>query len=118
MDITNAYNDFVDEKEPVWHDFPGTLESGGGAPANSYSGDGLWKRNFVEAEQMLRQSTGLTKLDLMLIQTKLVEAATQRAKASETLARSPSTLRRRRPSTAQSIQSFGGPSRVSLRDHT
>ena len=66
-----------------------------------------------EPEKILQQFTGLSKGDLLVIQTKLLDAAQTRAKNTEV--RSPSTLRRRRPSTAQSIQSYGGiPSRVSL----
>lgn len=66
-----------------------------------------------DPEKILQQFTGLSKGDLLVIQTKLLDAAQTRAKNAEV--RSPSTLRRRRPSTAQSIQSYGGiPSRVSL----
>lgn len=71
------------------------------------------KTTEEDPEKILVKFTGLSKADLLVIQTKLVDAAQTRAKNAET--RSPSTLRRRRPSTAQSIQSYGGvPSRVSV----
>lgn len=85
----------LSQGETAWHDVPS-------------------KTTEEDPEKILFKFTGLSKGDLLVIQTKLVEAAQTRAKNAET--RSPSTLRRRRPSTAQSIQSSyaGVPSRVSL----
>ncbi|EJD05954.1 uncharacterized protein FOMMEDRAFT_132375 [Fomitiporia mediterranea MF3/22] len=95
-----------DRMEPAWHDVPisvnvmnqGRTGTRGNPPAD-------------DPEHLLRQYTGLTKLDLLSIQNKLLEASQARAKSSEV--RASSTLRRRRPSTAQSIHSTGGqPSRT------
>lgn len=104
-----AFINTGDQDDVAWHEI--TTDSMG--QADMVNGTGSQPKATVEdAEVLLRQSTGLSKLDLMLIQGKLLESAAFRAKTSET--RSPSTLRRRRPSAAQSMQSFGGPSRVRI----
>jgi hypothetical protein len=93
----------LDDGQEAWHDFPDSRDT-------SLSSD---QKYLVpdEPEAILRQFTGLSRMELTTIQHKLVDATQIREKFAET--RSPSTLRRRRPSTAQSMHSFGGPSRVS-----
>lgn len=102
-----GFIDILGKTGPSWHDVT-TPEVNNRPPR-------VGSRNHVAAddpESILRQFTGLSKLDLLSIQSKLLEAAHFRAKNIEP--RSPSTLRRRRPSTAQSVHSLGGQqSRVS-----
>lgn len=110
-----AFISTSDTQEHVWHDIPLPPSSTNGVTtsSNTHSRSGSRsKHDRDDPEYILRHATGLSKLDILTIQGKLLEAAAMRAKTNET--RSPSTLRRRRPSTAQSIQSFGGPSRVRI----
>ena len=97
-----------ERSEPAWHDIPTSNANGG-------SGHRLSSQVLAvdDPANILRQFTGLTKLDLVTIQGKLLDAAEARARNSEV--RAPSTLRRRRPSTAASVHSIGGQqSRVSI----
>ena len=92
----------LDSRRDAWHDFPDST-------GTSLVSD---QKYLVpdKPEAILRRFTGLSKVELSTIQHKLVDALQNKDRFSET--RSPSTLRRRRPSTAQSMHSFGGPSRV------
>ncbi|KAL5511529.1 hypothetical protein ACEPAH_4746 [Sanghuangporus vaninii] len=87
--------------EPAWHDVPTAADNG--AARTRFSSQVL---AVDDPANILRQFTGLTKLDLITIQGKLLDAAEARSRNSEV--RAPSTLRRRRPSTAASVHSIGG----------
>ncbi|KAI5124490.1 hypothetical protein M0805_003017 [Coniferiporia weirii] len=94
----------ADRNEPTWHDLQTTTTTVNLTNHNRSGSRGNMTPN--DPESILRQFTGLSKLDLLSIQKKLLDAAQIRAKSTET--RSPSALRRRRPSTAQSVQSAVG----------
>ncbi|THH08210.1 hypothetical protein EW145_g2856 [Phellinidium pouzarii] len=90
--------------EPSWHDIPAAPNT---ANLDNHSRSGSRGHSAPDdPETILRQFTGLSKLDILSIQGKLLETAQFRAKNTDI--RSPSTLRRRRPSTAQSAHSAGG----------
>lgn len=94
-------------QELAWHDIPSSSNLSTHSRSQSRS------QEFKDdPETILRQHTGLTKTDLLTIQGKLVDASEARARNADV--RASSTLRRRRPSTAQSIHSTGQPSRVRI----
>jgi len=88
----------TDQDPPVWHDLA----------AHKRRKEGF---TIEDPENVLRQFTGLTKADITSIQWKLVETSQKRAKSPEPRI---SAMRKRRPSVAQSIQSIGRDSRVSV----
>ena len=98
-----------DGQEVAWHDIPSdsNLSHSHSHSHQSQSRSVSRSHSRDDPETILRQYTGLSKADLVAIQGKLIEA-----KARNADVRASSTLRRRRPSTAHSIQSTGPPSRV------
>lgn len=94
-----------DRKEPPWHEITPTITTVG-LSYQTRSGS-LSQITTNDPETILRQFTGLSKLDLRSIQDKLLEVSQIREKSTDV--RSPSALRRRRPSVSQSAH----PSRVS-----
>lgn len=98
----------IDKSEPAWHEIPHE-DTGSG---HNRDGGSLFL-NRDNPENILRHFTGLSKADISSIQGKLLEGTQLRSRNMEP--RAPSTLRRRRPSTAQSIHSLSGQhSRVSI----
>ncbi|KAI0048567.1 hypothetical protein FA95DRAFT_1517317 [Auriscalpium vulgare] len=84
-------------QQPAWHDLAGTEHS-----SASTFGDGA-----IDAEDIIQQYAGLSKVDFVAIQERLVFAAKLKADAPETRERH-NSLRRRRPSTSQSVHSTNG----------
>lgn len=93
--------DFFSEMDAPhsWHNVSGSENTS--SPIHEDSQDDS------EAEDILSRYAGLTKLDFVAIQEKLVSAAVAKASTPDPRERAPS-LRRRRPSTSQSNYSLNG----------
>ncbi|KAA1471322.1 hypothetical protein DENSPDRAFT_837290 [Dentipellis sp. KUC8613] len=87
----------LDPQQPAWHDLTYTDKS-----SSSASG-----ADATDAEDIVHQYAGLTRSDFMAIQDKLVSTAKAKAESPEARERN-NSLRRRRPSTSQSIHSTNG----------
>ncbi|KAK0199215.1 hypothetical protein DFS33DRAFT_1388913 [Desarmillaria ectypa] len=92
----SLFND-TDPQQPAWHDVYVSDQSSSITPGGSPNDE--W-----DAEEIIRRYAGLKKADFLAIQEKLVGVAVAKltpSSSSESYNRAPS-LRRRRPSTAQS----------------
>jgi serine/arginine repetitive matrix protein 2 len=89
----------VEAQYPIWHDVSSTAKTSTMIQDES--------QDESEAEDIISQYAGLTKLDFVAIQEKLVGAAVAKASTPDPRERVPS-LRRRRPSTSQSNYSLNG----------
>ncbi|KAK0240316.1 hypothetical protein EDD85DRAFT_950149 [Armillaria nabsnona] len=99
----SLFND-TDPQQPAWHDVYVSDQS---SPITS----GSSPNDEWDAEEIIRRYAGLKKADFLAIQEKLVGVAVAKltpSSSSESYNRAPS-LRRRRPSTAQSNYSIGSP---------
>ncbi len=98
----SLFND-TDPQQPAWHDVYVSDQS---SPITS----GSSPNDEWDAEEIIRRYAGLKKADFLAIQEKLVGVAVAKltpSSSSESYNRAPS-LRRRRPSTAQSNYSVNG----------
>ncbi|KAK0210577.1 hypothetical protein DFS33DRAFT_1483647 [Desarmillaria ectypa] len=98
----SLFND-TDPQQPAWHDVYVSDQSSSITPGGSPNDE--W-----DAEEIIRRYAGLKKADFLAIQEKLVGVAVAKltpSSSSESYNRAPS-LRRRRPSTAQSNYSVNG----------
>ncbi|KAK0459548.1 uncharacterized protein EV420DRAFT_272427 [Desarmillaria tabescens] len=98
----SLFND-TDPQQPAWHDVYVSDQSTSITPGSSPNDE--W-----DAEEIIRRYAGLKKADFLAIQEKLVGVAVAKltpSSSSESYNRAPS-LRRRRPSTAQSNYSVNG----------
>ncbi|TFK42980.1 hypothetical protein BDQ12DRAFT_696362 [Crucibulum laeve] len=89
--------------------FHSLFNDGDPAPSSSDTPEGSPDDEW-DADDIIKRYTGLKKHDFVAIQEKLVGAAV--AKAANPEQRAPSSMRKRRPSTAQSTYSNGGRDRV------
>ncbi|PCH38460.1 hypothetical protein WOLCODRAFT_115527 [Wolfiporia cocos MD-104 SS10] len=92
----------LDSHNGEWHDLSGADKSSSSTPGTSP--DGV---DVEQVEQVVRNETGLTKADFVMIQERLVAAASTKAATPDSRVRA-SSLRKRRPSTSQSNYSFTG----------
>lgn len=88
-----------DTQNPPWHEVSSTEKNSTATHDDS--------QDSSEAEDIINRFAGLTKLDFVAIQKKLVGAAVAKAATPDPRERVPS-LRRRRPSTSQSNYSLNG----------
>lgn len=88
-----------DTRSPPWHEVSSTEKNSTATHDDS--------QDSSEAEDIINRFAGLTKLDFVAIQKKLVGAAVAKAATPDPRERVPS-LRRRRPSTSQSNYSLNG----------
>lgn len=95
----DLFND-IDSSYATWHDVSSTDKTS--STVHGDSQDEGW-----DAEDIISRYAGLTKLDFVAIQEKLVGAAIAKAATPDPRERAPS-LRRRRPSTSQSNYSLNG----------
>ncbi|KAI0318345.1 hypothetical protein OF83DRAFT_34164 [Amylostereum chailletii] len=94
QDRTVALFSALEPQQPAWHDLLSTDKS-----SSSASGG--------DAEEVVQQYAGLSKADFAAIQDRLVLAAQVKSEATETRDRN-NSIRRRRPSTSQSMHSNNG----------
>ncbi|KAF9566339.1 hypothetical protein CPC08DRAFT_116394 [Agrocybe pediades] len=89
---------FSDSKDQTlaWHDFGDVERTRSTTPSGGSPDDGEW-----DPEEIIQRYAGLKKADIAAVQEKLVAAAYVRLASNE---RAPSALRRRRPSTSQSVR--------------
>ncbi|KAI0060804.1 hypothetical protein BV25DRAFT_1827349 [Artomyces pyxidatus] len=85
----------LDPQQPPWHDVSDISSS------SASGADGF------DADDIIQQYAGLSKVDFVAIQDRLIYAAKIKAEAPETRERH-NSLRKRRPSTSQSNHSING----------
>ena len=88
----------LDSDHSEWHDVPALDKSALSTPGTS-------PYESLDVEETVRKTTGLTKVDFIAVQEKLVKAAIQKVNTPSGRVRVDS-LRRRRPSTSQSNYSL------------
>ncbi|KAI0747644.1 hypothetical protein C8Q80DRAFT_1219125 [Daedaleopsis nitida] len=92
----------LDPDSTPWHDISPDKSGTSTAGTSPY--------DATETEDAVRMEIGLSKVDFVAIQDKLVTAALTKAATPEN--RRPGSIRKRRPSTSQSNYSFTGESRA------